>query len=817
MARFGTVNLKIRPIRFALLVDPGSTKQAREAIQLASTLWGGAYFSLIPLYKRMPNTWREGPIKAPSAKEVVLGYIDAFDPDILVQFAGNVPQYIEERGLKIIRPEEIWQPLDEGRTLAPKFGIGIPELLKDIFDIFFKYKAKYPLKVVVPVLPTTHTLFWASVYGEISPKLLPHLKKHYFEPLEITEMHVAPDDIQALFKRDTVFPRRLTQHALDHARRSHGMRSAYAFYMDVSKVEDVIDYWNLRATGRNVVPMPKQFLANDAFRALFTDFFQENRRHWPHNHAVCDFASIVRSRSSTMEEMQEFAKTFVIERTPDDPSADPFFSLQHWYPRVWDEWARDKDGVLPDDFYGEESSIEIGKDDKSLEVSFHPLLPEFIDDRAYLAEIRCANEISFRLYGSDEYLSEVFPQYSGTNFVQSISSWGSFRDYWRVGRNGLVKLVSDDFTEHWKIPESQRVVFAWLKDHGWEAELSSPGLLARQIFKTLDGNPYTLANEKLLGLLEHMNGGTVQMSGDPVLKNKIGQERDLSVGEIRSRLDDARRPSNLCDYLISKGVFAVGVRVQCPQCLRNSWHPIDRIGKELSCSKCLNTFPAIGNIENGAWRYKTTGPFSVPNYADGAYSTLLALEFFNGRKLHTMLITPAMSFTAKAPGKKDVEADFALFWQDSIFGERKDGVAFGECETYGEFQNKDLKRMRYLASTFPGAVLVFATLRKQLTPREVKAITRIARAGRKQWKNDRPINPVLILTGHELLSFFGPPQCWEEARLKNKFDRVRGLLSTCDATQQIHLGLPSWEAEWHQHREKRRMKRAKKLLEKEQP
>lgn len=368
MARFGSVNLKIRPIRLALLVDPGNPEQTRQAIQLASSLWGGAYFPIVVLHKRIPTTWREKYLRAPRAKDVVLGYIDAFDPDILVQFTNEVPQYVQQRGLKIIRPDEIWQTLDERRSLAPNFGIGIPELLNDIFDKYFKYKPKYPIKIVVPVLPKEHSLFWASVYGDISPKLMPHIKTQYYEPLEITEPDVATDDIQSMLKPDTVFPRGLTQHALEHHPRSHGRRSAYALFMDADKIEDVIDYWNLRAMGRSVVPMPKQFLSSDAFRTVFTAFFHENRKHWAHNPLVCDFASIVRSRNSTIEEMQEFAKSFVITKHPDDPSNDPFFSLQRWYPRIWNEWEREKDGALPDDFYGEESSIEIDKDAKGLEL-----------------------------------------------------------------------------------------------------------------------------------------------------------------------------------------------------------------------------------------------------------------------------------------------------------------------------------------------------------------------------------------------------------------------------------------------------------------
>ena len=175
-----------------------------------------------------------------------------------------------------------------------------------------------------------------------------------------------------------------------------------------------------------------------------------------------------------------------------------------------------------------------------------------------------------------------------------------------------------------------------------------------------------------------------------------------------------------------------------------------------------------------------------------------------------MQATPTLSFIAKAPNKKDIETDFALFWQDSIYGEKRDGILFGECKTYGLFQKKDFDRMRYLAKSFPGAVLVFSTLRKKLTLKEIKGISGLAKAGRKRWKSDRPINPVLVLTGNELLSLHGPPYCWEDVGLKNKFNNLAGLISICDATQQIYLNLQPWQSEWHE----KRMKRQKKLDQK---
>src|SRR5713101_1813735 len=107
---FGNIDTKVRPIRLAYLVDPDNAAQVKEAIRLSSTLWGGMYFPILPLHKRMPATWRDEPLKAPPAKSVILGYLKAFDPDILVQLCETAPDFIAAAGLEIIKPEAIWQP-----------------------------------------------------------------------------------------------------------------------------------------------------------------------------------------------------------------------------------------------------------------------------------------------------------------------------------------------------------------------------------------------------------------------------------------------------------------------------------------------------------------------------------------------------------------------------------------------------------------------------------------------------------------------------------------------------------------------------------
>ena len=247
--------------------------------------------------------------------------------------------------------------------------------------------------------------------------------------------------------------------------------------------------------------------------------------------------------------------------------------------------------------------------------------------------------------------------------------------------------------------------------------------------------------------------------------------------------------------------------MQCTHCLRRSWLALANVRDSLACTRCLNSFPAVGNIDSTTWSYKTTGPFSVPGHADGAYAVLLTLDMFSNHTMSTMRTTPVVSFAAQAPNKQNLEADFGMFWQESLYGETRNGIMFGECKTYGRFAKKDFDRMRHLAQNFPGAVLVFSTLRKSLTPKEISAIARIAKAGRKYWKADHPTNPVLILTGTELLNWEGPPYCWNEA-LRKKFDRSQGLIEFCNATQQIYLNLSSWHTDWQKKWEEKRQRRA---------
>jgi hypothetical protein len=70
------------------------------------------------------------------------------------------------------------------------------------------------------------------------------------------------------------------------------------------------------ASGRQVLPIPEQLQGDPGLLSLVIDFLKHHRRPWRHSPKVCDYASIIKARSRTMDELQAFAKTLNITGDP---------------------------------------------------------------------------------------------------------------------------------------------------------------------------------------------------------------------------------------------------------------------------------------------------------------------------------------------------------------------------------------------------------------------------------------------------------------------------------------------------------------------
>jgi hypothetical protein len=169
---------------------------------------------------------------------------------------------------------------------------------------------------------------------------------------------------------------------------------------------------------------------------------------------------------------------------------------------------------------------------------------------------------------------------------------------------------------------------------------------------------------------------------------------------------------------------------------------------------------------NANFRYRVVGPFAVPDFAQGAYGSLLSLQALAGVSFHDGLThSPGVKVTLDG---KEFEIDFVGFWSP---GELSDvtnpTLVFGESKSFGKddlFKQRDFERLKAIGARFPGSVLVISVMRDSLTPKEIAQISKLAVWGRRRTRSGEISNPVIVLTGRELFAD-GPLQhVWNPRR-----------------------------------------------------
>ena len=102
----------------------------------------------------------------------------------------------------------------------------------------------------------------------------------------------------------------------------------------------------------------------------------------------------------------------------------------------------------------------------------------------------------------------------------------------------------------------------------------------------------------------------------------------------RSSRPKGYRGAAALDQFIEANILRLGLELACTNCTKKNWVGIGDLKEQITCERCLKAFAfpqGSLNFKNTPWRYRVIGPFSVPNYAAGAYSTILALNVFARR------------------------------------------------------------------------------------------------------------------------------------------------------------------------------------------
>lgn len=823
------VNRRLRPLRFAFLVRPDDSESLLKAIQLNTCLWGGRFNPIIPVFRRLPGGWSDDLFERhpeiskqltarakrrirrfrTHAREFVRGYLDAFEPDYLVEMTPGLAKDVTFEESLILKPDQIIPP--EGAYPSDlRVGLSVLSLYQNLYGQQFRFVEKQPPRVVTArASKGSLSLFVAACFGSF-PSIgeLARFGEAY-------KAAFSPDEVEidgSNFFDGIIGPLRLGAQGLRVMPR--GWRRDFTiFLLDETRLSDLIDYWNLRALGWPVVPVPTQW-QNEAVEPCRRQV-QAVYRPLRGNPQIMNTTTLLLSRTVTNAEGLSFAKA---TSAPTDPAhqPQPSVSLQQWYPRIWDKWAREKDGCERPEVVAEEDEVECQLEGANA-IRFKSLDPPFMRDSLSFGA-GWANVVRITDYSFNREIGTVVPS-DAAHLERLLGTVGAGEI--SISSEGIViRCRYRRWTHRWNLPSGLQIFSSWLGQRGFTTGLSAAGRLTSALIRSAEGihGVQAIAHPEILRKLNKMAHGDVEQETDDAgarqtrVRAPFESHREWWKLLLQITKSNPEAAQNYLNLLVGRRALAIGLRSQCPICSQFGWHSLEDLSENLKCDRCLNRFPfpAASPPKEGDWCYRTQGPFSVGDFAQGGYCVALAIRFLASTLHAEASWVPSLILRKQG---KELEVDFALFWRESRFEPTEPLLMLGECKSYNRFSRRDLARARQLVEVFPGSALVFATLRPELEPTERDSLARLVLWGRKRLRYERLRAPVLVLTQHELLNVFGPPICWREAGGKYATFATswhsQDFLHLCDATQQLHLEMES-DASWYmkdiEHRRQRAMR-----------
>lgn len=767
----GSLTSTLRPIRIAFVIPPWDRAAALQAMRISSFLWGGFLNPIIPFHRRLDrhNPFFRG---AKTTGEVFDGYLQAYDPDFVVRLGATKRAKVSLGRYHEIDGDEILSNIPKNGS--PRYGVGLFEILDHLFNEEFRFLRRQPLPLEIP--DVQNSLLWTSIFGGLITDLQPDLNHRLDTFPDHKKVFCDKENYLEILRPGNLFLRRITSYDLQF--RPKGFRNDWIYLMDGSSVEDVVFYWNLRALGWQILPMPVTTKDNSGIESSVAKYIEDYHREQSVPSPL-NYTTLLKAPSIKEAEFPKFFKSLKSNWAEGNNTSK--LATQSWIPRLWNEWDQRQNG-------GERSGVTV----KDIEVKLTTgknrfyipsLLPDFAEDYTSHGTPRCANELEPQIYGETGTYAEVIPE-GGESLAQAVSRYSS-HDL-RCSANGLVYYPRYPKWEHELEPPLANAVFqAWFQERGWETALSDNGYIVKHVLKQFGGTWGTnwLTNEAVFKLLS-------QIATDNWIEGKAFRGLIHKTAKTVQFLDAAR----LTKWLVDSNIVKLGLELTCPQCRQRSWFSISETDYEVECRQCLEVFRLPTETpEKIRWAYRGNGAFMSRHGTQGGLAVILTLRLFSRPSADQ--VTPMFSFTAKKD-REEMEIDLAIHTRRIRGGFPERNVLFAECKSYNEFQKEDIVRMEAFTQSFPGTAMVFATLRRDLTPAEVTMLTRLAKRILKQRSKGEAFSSLVLLTGNEL---FNTTEVWDTwKKLGGRFAKygqhpVHGneIEALAEATQFLYLGFES--------------------------
>lgn len=807
-------------------MKPSDQKRVLEILRINTCLWGGKFNPIIPFFRQVPSWWDRNGRRFDTAKQIINGYLDLYEPDFLVEAEKGLADGLGFNSDRVLQLSNVLQ--HAGNRSWKGKGLSTFDLYKELYlkEFQFERRHKHNITNVTAETPAFKA-FCACVFGGFPrQKNLAYLGRAFkdaFDPLEVT---LNGGTLSKLYETGLTSALDIGHAKIDVDYHDHS--DATFFVLNALEPKDLIDFWNLRTLRREIIAVPIQWI--EELSNFCRSAIKRAYRPMPGNpNGVMLRANVMFSRSIPHEAIGSLHQKILVEDAP--PGAN---CRQDWYPSIWRPTPSFSVGTSRPTLTAAERTFDVQYTEDKPDIRFDSLYPEFAEK--YGGENRWANVVRLRDWSFENQVATVLPtEYKDPKF----SPFRLGGEIFLPTTEGFVLFPQyRDIQHYWKLTDGMSAIAAWLKTSGITVKLSDPGRATQQIIQTLGGfgGVRSLANAGVVKLLN-------EISRKPTSKSMQQQE---FINKVNAAVKGDIWLEGAAEQLVKRNAVELGLELRCSKCSSWSWYSLKQLDYKVNCSLCLREygFPILNpsGSENSRWAYRLIGPFALPDYASGGYAASLAIRFFSeiiGH--HDSKVTWSSGQELTFPSGKPVEADFILWYQRTeIFGaDHPTEIVFGEAKSFGRegsmnplnvalramkedvFKEDDVVRMKRLAEAFPGAVLVFATMKEsnELTNDEVTRLRKLAEWGREYVKESRRTRaPVIVLTGTELFAGDSLASTWNAKGDKHEklsspgFVRLDQLKILADLTQQLYLDMPSYsewlEARWKVRRD-RQEKRAK--------
>jgi hypothetical protein len=246
---------------------------------------------------------------------------------------------------------------------------------------------------------------------------------------------------------------------------------------------------------------------------------------------------------------------------------------------------------------------------------------------------------------------------------------------------------------------------------GIDAQASHPGRIATRLISQLGGlqgcRVLKIAGVRQLikehGASQEFNWATAIRTigcGTPNTPQPSFSEYENLYIESRS-MTSKLTPIDAFHYLLGKGVFRAGINLQCPNCELSFWIQLDDIATQAECVYCGNRFTCTRQLGRDPWQYRRSGLFGLDNNQEGSVPVALTLQQLDAN-LHnsssSLLITNLK--LGRGPKNPDCETDLFVAIQEYD----RISIAVGECkDAKGEITAEDVSNMMAVANAFPSS------------------------------------------------------------------------------------------------------------------